>query len=60
MSALQEQVTEALTLILEDESVFLQVVDTVFGALDTDENGVVQPLELSDYITHCAEGMGLK
>jgi hypothetical protein len=60
MAAVQEQVTEALTLILEDESVFQQVVDTVFQNLDSDENGVVQPLELSDYITHCAEDMGLK
>lgn len=60
MSAVQEQVTEALTLILEDESVFQQVVDTVFGALDTDENGIVEPKELSDYISHCSEDMGLK
>ncbi|KAJ9522434.1 hypothetical protein QJQ45_008274 [Haematococcus lacustris] len=51
---------EALRIILSDEAVFTQVVDSLFESLDINKNQGLDQRELQLYITQCCEDLGVK
>ena len=53
-----EDTHEALTVILNNSECFAQVVDTVFGVMDTDSNGLLNYTELQGFIETVCGNLG--